>query len=114
MKAIGRTIVFVGATLAFGGATLPANAWVYTYTNVATFQSFLGTGGEYAGLKDVGPDAVPVRAQYGRTDDNSYNIYNSRGYNQWTYGPTAGSRINSTIVCNDYPYGDDCSGKVYG
>lgn len=114
MKKSVRAVATIGATLAFAAATLPASAWVYSWNGVVKFQSFkpsTSSLNEYGRLYDIADNGVPVRNEYGRANLGTYTLANPNGYGTFVQGPTVASRIQWTIICDDYSLGDDCSGK---
>lgn len=105
------------AVLAVSTLAMPAraDAWTAQWHNVVSWSTHYVSGaGYYARLYDTANDNVPVRAQYGRTNGVSYNLYNPNGNGSSVQGPIHPASINRTILCNDYPFGDDCSPEYYG
>ena len=73
------------------------------------------TGGYYyARLYDTAANGVPVRGQYTRSNDQDFNLYNPNGYNTMVESAKTAYRVVAVILCDDYPFGDDCSPKHYG
>ena len=108
MRKLTRRVA--GAALIFlaGLGIAPAGAFPASWKG-SQFDA-IGSTDRQAWLWDGSANGVPVRAHYGIVTGQEYDIYNGSGAYHAVISPVRTARINWTIICDDYPIGDDCSG----